>query len=263
MRVKSDARSQGQLCAQEQTSLCIGGNTMNIRAMSFVGFHNSGKTTLITELAEYLQKQGHRVGIVKSTRSGFDLGATDTKKLAATRNPVAGISPDQTMILLPHAMRLGALLPLLDVNILLVEGGKTLTFLPRILLPRSEQDVSVLASGMAYGYWGNPLPVDLPNLSSVEALAALVLEKGFLLPSLDCGECGRENCAGLVREIVAGKAFPADCRAQPAHFRVSVNGVPLGMNTFVASIMSSSIKGMLSHLKGYTPGRIDIRVEGM
>jgi molybdopterin-guanine dinucleotide biosynthesis adapter protein len=234
---------------------------MNMRAMSFVGFHDSGKTTLIAGLAKHLQEHGRRVGIVKSTHSGFDLGLTDTGKLAATGCPVAGISPDQTMILLPRSMRLGALLPLLDVEILLVEGGKSLTFLPRILLPKTEQDVSVLDSGLAYGYWGQPLPINLPNVHSLEVLASLVLERGFLLPSLDCGECGRDNCAGLAREIVAGQALPEECRAQPARFQILVNGVPLGMNTFVASIMSSTIKGMLSPLKGYSPGNIEIHVE--
>lgn len=238
---------------------------MNVRAMGFVGFHNSGKTTLVVELAKYLRESGFRVGIIKSSRQGFDLGFSDTAKLAATENPVAGITPDQTMILLPKAMPVGSILPLLDADVLLVEGGKALTFLPRIVLPKSEQDIAALDCGLAYGYWGVSQPVELRNLSRLEDLAttaALVLEKGFLLPALDCGACGRDNCGGLARDIVAGKALPEDCQAHPAQFRVLVNGVPLGMNPFVASIMTSTIKGMLSQLKGYAPGSIEIFVEG-
>lgn len=235
---------------------------MNVRAMGFVGFHNSGKTTLVVELAKYLGDSGFRVGIIKSSRQGFDLGFSDTAKLAATKSPVAGITPDQTMILLPKAMSVGSILPLLDADVLLVEGGKTLTFLPRIVLPKSEQDIAALDCGLAYGYWGVPQPVELRNLSRLGDLATLVLEKGFLLPALDCGACGRDNCGGLARDIVVGMALPEDCQACPAQFRVLINGVPLGMNPFVASIMTSTIKGMLSQLKGYAPGSIEIHAEG-
>lgn len=236
---------------------------MNVRAMGFVGFHNSGKTTLVVRLAEHMRKVGHRVGIIKSSRHGFDLGATDTGKLAATGCPTAGIAPGRTMLLLPRSLSLAALLPLLDADVLLVEGGKGLTCLPRIVLPKSQEDMAALEAGLAFGYWGENLQGGLAPLSGLEELAALVLDKGFLLPALDCGECGRDSCAGLARDIVAGRALPEDCLARPAQLEVMVNGVPLGMNPFVASIISSSIRGMLSQLKGYAPGRIQIRVEGL
>ena len=236
---------------------------MNVRAMGFVGFHNSGKTTLVVRLAEHLRKLGRRVGVIKSTRHGFDLGATDTGKLAATGCPTAGIAPTQTMLLLPRSLPIGSLLPLLDADVLLVEGGKGLTCLPRVVLPKKPEDMAALEAGLAYGYWGEELQGgSLERLSSLEALASLVLDKGFLLPALDCGECGRPGCADLARDIVAGGASPEDCLARPSHLEVTVNGVPLGMNPFVASIMTSTIRGMLSQLKGYAPGRVQIRVEG-
>ncbi len=71
---------------------------MNVRAIGFVGFHNSGKTTLVIRLAKHLRKMGHRVGIIKSSRHGFDLGATDPGKLAATGCPTAGIAPGRIQI---------------------------------------------------------------------------------------------------------------------------------------------------------------------
>lgn len=234
---------------------------MIARAMGFVGFHNSGKTTLLVRLAEHLRKLGRRVGVVKSSRHGFDLGDTDTGKLAATGSPVAGMSPDQTMVLLPWAVRLESLPPLLDVDVLLVEGGKNLGSLPRIVIPRTPEDIEALDAGLAYGYWGEFQGAALPRLSRLEDVAGLVLEKGFLLPALDCGACDRESCAEMARDIVAGRAAPEDCRAMASQMEVRVNGVPLGMNPFVATVLTSTLKGMLSPLKGYVPGRIDIHVE--
>lgn len=231
---------------------------MNIRAMGFVGFHNSGKTTLIVRLAEHLRKRGLRVGIIKSAQHGFDLG--DTGKLAATGCSIAGVAPAQTMLLFPRPLSVTSLVPLLDADILLVEGGKNLTFLPRIVLPKTQEEITALAVGLAYGYWGKDLQSGLVRLSGLDELVFLVLEKGFLLPALDCGECGQESCAGLARDIVAGKALPEDCRARPAQLQVLINGVPLAMNPFVSSILTSTIRGMLKPLKGYAPGRIEIRV---
>lgn len=238
---------------------------MHLRAMSFVGFHNSGKTTLVVRLAGYLRDRGHRVGIIKSSGHGFDLGGTDTGKLAGTGCPTAGLGPDQAMVLLPRRVSLHSALPFLDGDILLVEGGKSLTCLPRIILPKRAQDIESLDSRLAFGYWDAGQGCDCrpwSRFGELAELAALVLEKGFLLPGLDCGACGRENCAALAREIVAGRATAQDCRAESSHLEILVNGVPLGMNSFVASIMASTIRGMLSQLKGYAPGRIEIKVEG-
>lgn len=235
---------------------------MTIRAMGFVGFHDSGKTTLVARLANQLQVMGHRVGIIKSSGQEFDLGATDTGKLAATGCPVAGKAPGQTMLVLPREFSVASLMPLLEADILLVEGGKSLTFLPRVVLPKGTQDFAKLDSGLAYGFWGDEMINGHSRISSLEELASLVLEKGFLLPALNCGECGRADCAGLARDIVAGKAGQQDCQARSAQLQVLVNGAPIGMNPFVASIMTSTIRGMLSQLKGFAPGAIEIRVEG-
>jgi molybdopterin-guanine dinucleotide biosynthesis adapter protein len=245
----------------EQTK---GDANMTTRAMGFVGFHKSGKTTLVAQVAQHLRDQGHRVGIIKSSHHPFDLGTTDTGKLAGTGCPVAGINPDQTMFVLPQALPVTAAWSLLDADILLVEGGKKLTFLPRIILPRTEpgsaDDPAALAEGLALAAWEQEGATGLPVCETVEGVADLVLRRGFLLPALDCGACGREDCWGLARDVVAGRASPEDCKAVEDAFSVRVNGVPLGMNPFVARIMASTLRGMLCQLKGYAPGTVDIHL---
>lgn len=233
-------------------------------AMGFVGFHKSGKTSLVTQVAEQLRRRGHRVGIIKSSHHPFDLGGGDTARLARTGCAVAGVNPEQTMILLPDPLPMLSVWPLLNADVLLVEGGKNLGFLPRIILTRTEpgsvDDPATLDHGVAVAAWGTGGPADLPVCATVEAAAELVLQRGFLLPALDCGACGRENCAGLARDIVAGTAEPGDCRAVSEAFSVRVNGVALGMNPFVARVLASTVRGMLCQLKGYAPGPIDIHL---
>ncbi|GAB6059848.1 molybdopterin-guanine dinucleotide biosynthesis protein MobB [Desulfonatronum parangueonense] len=245
---------------------------MTRRAMSFVGYHNSGKTTLVAKVAEHLRAKGHRVGIIKSSRHGFDLGATDTGKLAGTGCPVAAVNPEQTMIVLPKSMPIMSIWALMEADILLVEGGKSLDFLPRILLPRipdageepkapPRDSLDALNNGLALASWGREGIPGLPVLSEIEEVAELVLQSGFLLPVLNCGACGREDCGSLARDIVAGRADPEECRAVQDSFSITVNNVPLAMNPFVATIMASTIRGMLCQLKGYAPGTIDIHLE--
>lgn len=238
---------------------------MALCAMSFVGFHNSGKTTLVRELAVRLQARGRRVGMIKMSGQGFDLEATDTGKLATTGCPVAGIGPEQTMVVFPQKRRLGAVASLLDADTLLVEGGKNLGVLPRVVLtaiePEADEDLAALGHGLAVACWGPESLANVLRLDDLEHLADLVMERGFWLPGLDCGACGREDCAALAREIVAGTAQAADCRTTRAGFTVRVNNQPLAMNPFVATIMASTLKGMLCQLKGYAPGTIDIHLE--
>ena len=83
------------------------------------------------------------------------------------------------------------------------------------------------------------------------------------LPGLDCGDCGRADCAGLARDIVAGKATPESCRARHPECSISVNGVPLSMNRFVFNILSGGILGMLKELKGFAPGTVEIKIENI
>jgi molybdopterin-guanine dinucleotide biosynthesis adapter protein len=238
---------------------------MALCAMSFVGFHNSGKTTLVSQLATRLQARGRKVGMIKMSGHGFDLGETDTGKLAATGCPVAGIGPEQTMVVFPQKRRLGAVASLLDADTLLVEGGKNLGVLPRVVLtatePQADEDLAALENGLAVACWGPECLEGVPRLKDLDQLADLVLERGFWLPGLDCGACGREDCAALAREIVAGTAQFSDCRTTGTSFTVRVNNQPLAMNPFVATIMASTLKGMLCQLKGYAPGTIDIHLE--
>lgn len=233
-----------------------------MRALAVVGYKKTGKTTLVVQLAQAIARRGQRVAIAKFTHSGLDQPKTDTATHLEHASAVIGLGPDQAAIFWPEGRKLVELLPFVDADFLLVEGGKELNFLPRVLLPREASEVAELRPELALGTFGPVTVEGLEAFDDPEALAECALARGFMLAGLDCGACGREDCGGLAAEIAAGAASAEDCAARTSNFKVTVNGQTLAVGPFVERILESGIRGMLSELKGYGPGPISIEMEG-
>ena len=102
-----------------------------MQAIGIVGFSNSGKTTLVSRLSECLEAKGLRVAIAKYTHHELDKPDTDTALLMKPGRTIIGLSNLRTgggeaMIHWGNPCDLTHLVPYLDADILLVEGGKTL-----------------------------------------------------------------------------------------------------------------------------------------
>lgn len=231
-------------------------------AAAVVGFKKSGKTTLCESLGRVFKESGITASAVKCTHNeNLDGPGTDTDRLAKVYASVAAVLPHQAAVFWNKRRYVPDLIPLLEAQGCIMEGGKEFGWLPRVLMLRAPEEAAQLQPELALCTFG---PVRAPGLPSVEdpqVLAALIREKGFALPGLDCGDCGRENCAGLARDIVAGKATPDSCKARNPKCSVKVNGVPLAMNHFVLNMISGSILGMLRELKGFAPGNVEISIE--
>jgi molybdopterin-guanine dinucleotide biosynthesis protein B len=230
-------------------------------AVNLVGYKKSGKTTLALELAEVFNRRGVRVAAIKYTHHDrFDLANTDTARLKEAYGASVGLAGEETAIFWNGKRFALDLLPLLDADLVVVEGGKTLGWLPRVLLPRDPAEAVELGRDLALASYG-PISVEgLPSLQDAEALADLILSKAFALPGLDCGACGREDCRTLAAEIVSGAATPRDCKAANAPLSVKINGQVLGVNDFVQRVIGGAIRGMLRECKGYAPGEIEIKL---
>ena len=231
-------------------------------AIGIVGFKKSGKTTLAMELAEAIKRLGLSVTLAKHSHHGFDEKAdTDTARFRTRADMVLGFSPGGSFVAWPDERPLAELLPLVNTDVLIVEGGKTLTTLPRIIIAGDEATVAELDPDLALAVYGDNALGELMATRDVDGLARIVAKAGFLLPGLDCGGCGRKDCRGLAVDIAAGEATVADCTALNATLKITVSGKPLPLNPFVERILKSGIMGMLGELKGFSPGPVDIHLD--
>jgi molybdopterin-guanine dinucleotide biosynthesis protein B len=231
------------------------------KAISIVGYKNSGKTSLAASLARELENSGISCAAVKFSSHGFDKQDTDTGELSAAASPVIGIGLEESAVYWPRKMKLADLAHLAGDRVLIVEGGKTQTTLPRIILARNEKEAAELDNGLAVAVWGSQALGGLKPIDKVSELAELVLEKGFLLPGLDCSTCGREDCLQLAREIVSGQASFQECAASHPGTEVDINGKKLALNGFLNDMVTKTILGLLSSLKGFSPGEITIKIK--
>ncbi|MEF2231974.1 MAG: molybdopterin-guanine dinucleotide biosynthesis protein MobB [Pseudodesulfovibrio sp.] len=234
-----------------------------MKAVAVVGPKNSGKTTLVLKLAKEFKKRGLTVSAAKFSHSGFDWADTDTAKYAQVADIVAGLSPSETFVHWTRHRFLPDLLPLLMADILIVEGGKPLGFLPRILCLNGDlsDGTDWLSPELAIATQGEKELPPIPAPASIAELADLALAKGFFLPGMDCGTCGRPDCRTLAAEIVRGVVGPDACLAMRNSIKVDINGAPVGMKPFVEDIISAAIREMLRTLKGYAPGKATIKLD--
>lgn len=231
-------------------------------AVNLVGFKKSGKTTLALDLAAEFKRRGIKAAAAKCTHHpALDRADTDSDRLFAAYGQCAALAGGEAQVTWNSRRYLADLLPLLDCEVLVVEGCKSLGWLPRILLPQNPEEAADLSPELALGTYG---PVEIPGLTRLAdpaAVADAVLKRGFALPGLDCSACGRTDCRGLAQDIVAGRASIQGCQARPANIKISVNGAELGLSPFVADILSGGILGMLRTLKGFTPGKVEVSIE--
>ncbi len=227
-------------------------------AVSIIGFKNSGKTTLGVKLVQELKKRGKSVAVVKHAGRFDEPKGADTAKYKAVADMVVGLSPGETLVSWPEERSLLSILPLLSSDVLLVEGGKKLGYLPRIVL-LGENDGELEAEELSRGL---ALAVTNKKEADPAALADLILAKGFLLPGISCGACGRKGCTQLTRDIVAQKADLGECVTNnEASVSIKVNDSELAVNPFIARFLAAGLKAMLAELKGFGPGKVEITLE--
>ena len=114
--------------------------------ISFVGWHNSGKTTLTRQVVGHLKDKGYTVAVIKSTKETgivFDQPGTDTALYKQTgADAIALLAPDQLIIQRkPLGMELFELAHFLfpDVDIVIAEGFKRAARIPKIEVRRDPE----------------------------------------------------------------------------------------------------------------------------
>lgn len=107
--------------------------------ITFIGWHDSGKTTLATQVVSELKKLGYRVAVIKSSNDEgieFDTPGTDTyKHKEAGADSVMIVAPDQMVLQTKNrglSLRTLAHRYFPDVDIVIGEGFKTARKIPKI-----------------------------------------------------------------------------------------------------------------------------------
>ncbi|ASJ03109.1 molybdopterin-guanine dinucleotide biosynthesis protein MobB [Thermococcus profundus] len=235
-----------------------------MRAVAFVGYKKSGKTTTVEAVARILKERNYRVAVAKSMHANFDRDGSDTWRFSQVADSVL-VRASDTDALLFRAKDVNALLSMVNADFLLLEGFKSIKHVPKVICARSEEEVRELNDGLAIAVSGviaskgtaeiDGLPV-VDATKEPEKLADIVEKRAFMLPNIDCGLCGF-NCAEMARMIVSGEKTVKDCvvLSQKPKVTVKIDGQVLPMKDWVQELVEKTIKGMLSAMKGYREGR--------
>ncbi|AEH25399.1 molybdopterin-guanine dinucleotide biosynthesis protein MobB [Pyrococcus yayanosii] len=235
-----------------------------MKAVAFVGYKKSGKTTTIEAVARVLRERGHRIAIAKSMHVDFDRENSDTWRFSQIAEAVI-VHAHDTDALLFKAKDMNALFSMVSADFLLLEGFKSVKHVPKIICARDAKEVEELNDGLAIAVSGVVAGtgvteiVGLPVIDATrepERLADLIEKRAFMLPNINCRMCGY-TCYEMAKMIVKGEKTPKDCVVLSSKPRVAVriDDQPLPMKDWVQELVEKTIKGMLSAMKGYREGR--------
>jgi molybdopterin-guanine dinucleotide biosynthesis protein B len=157
------------------------------RVIGIIGYHNSGKTTLIRNLARELMDRGHAVAVVKHLSHRVDVPGKDTTLLGEVVDQVGFISPEGSGVFWKKPLSLQDIIPHLEADIVLVEGFKAVKSFPKVVCLRGEVKDRELFDGLAICAVGpaDHVPgLDIPifGRDDVDRIADLVEQKAVELP---------------------------------------------------------------------------------
>jgi molybdopterin-guanine dinucleotide biosynthesis protein B len=245
-----------------------------VRAVSVVGFKDSGKTRVVEALVRELVGRGFRVGTLKHTAESvlLDTPGKDTWRHREAGSAATGILHGRgSAFFVDRALTVREALGMLgDIDYVVTEGFKSLESMPKLIVPRVEGEVGALSNGLEIGVvdvdgrgvqGGGGVPVIA--LKDAGGLADVVEERAFpVLPGLDCHGCGVDTCLEFGVALLAGEAELGACVGYGEGFSLRVDGVEVVLGPFVQEVTRSVVLGLLSSFKGVgRPGRVELSFE--
>lgn len=209
--------------------------------ISVVGKSNVGKTTFVEKLLPELKRRGYRVATVKHDVHGFDMDrpGKDSWRHAQAGSDVVVVSSPQKLALL-RSMDHDATLPEIghligdSVDIILTEGYKR-EEAPKIEIHRKE--------------------VSSDLLCSARELVALVTDEKMGIAAPQFGLDDAAGVADLLEERFLSN------RGAENEVSLLVEGKAVSLAPFVRDILTATLTGLLSTLKGIGSLRsIDLRI---
>jgi len=240
-----------------------------MKVIGIIGYKKSGKTTLTLKLSNELIKRGYKVAVVKHINEDLDLVNSDTSKYKEGLSQVAAITPKESVFFLKNKKNLEEIIKYFKADIIFIEGFKKEKTFPKIVCLREESEKTELFDGLQLctaGFVSKEVneklcDFNILNDEDIKKIAEMAINKSFKLPNLNCGECGYQDCYGLAREIVKGNKTIDDCPSLEPSTLVKVDGRIISVNPFIAKIIKNTITGLLSSLKGFIKGDIEIKIK--
>ena len=248
-------------------------NMVNAKAVSVVGYKDSGKTKVIEGLVAELSNRGYNVGTVKHAAENLllDTPGKDTwrhrhagsKATAILHDEGAAFFIDKFLTINDAISKLGTL------DFIVLEGFKSNNSTAKIIVPQNTKDIEELSDGLEVAViklhdktvTNEFVPV-IP-IERVCKLADLVEEKAFpILPELDCRACGFEDCKNMAKAILLGEADFKKCVGYGSSFNLKVNDKNIPLGSFVQSALTNVVLGFIKTLKGAEePSKVEIKFE--
>lgn len=210
--------------------------------VTFIGWHNSGKTTLATQVVSVLKSRGYRVAVIKSSKEKgitFDSAGTDTDKhRQAGADSIMLVAPDQMVLMTDNTnLSLTTLAHRFfpDVDIVIGEGFKQARHVAKIEVVRDKtQLLRKEVSGVIAVATDMDISGDYIFRLSESAEIASFIEKRFL----------------------------EDAGKQIEKAALLVNGNKIPLKTFVQDALAGTITGFIKSLK-FTENvkEIEIRIK--
>ena len=248
-----------------------------MKAIAVIGYHHTGKTTLVTTIIRELKARGHSVVSIKDIHSEKYRADTPGKNTAlhmdAGASAVFAKGLHDSALIFPHSLGLKDMIHYLKADYLIIEGMKDAP-VPKLvcaettgqldeLIDETCFGISGLIAGSIESYAG--LPVYCLQKSTLELIQSVIDNSFPILPLSDpecCSECG-VSCYEMAANIVQGRAKRSDCvlDANP-QMQLKVNGREVVIVPFVQKIIGDVVLSLVDNLKNIDPaGEIEIKVK--
>jgi len=213
-----------------------------IPIVSFIGWQDSGKTTIAQQVVAILKDKGFRVAVIKSTHHTsitFDREDSDTRTYCnANADSVTLMAPDQ-MVTISHKpeMKLTDIVHRFyhDVDIVIGEGFKNERHIAKIEVTRGD----------------NELLKD-----KVNGVVALVTEN-----KISYDNVFRPDQPQNIADFIIQQYIDNDTQAETEAI-LFVNGKKVPMKGFVQDALAGTIQGFITSLKkAENPQSIEIRIK--
>lgn len=197
--------------------------------VTFIGWHDSGKTTLAAQVVSHLKAAGYRVAVIKSSKEtgiAFDTPGTDTDKhRQAGADSILFVAPDQMVLMTGNGKQ--SLITLAhryfsDVDIVIGEGFKQARHVAKIEVFRSN---------------------DQRLQDRVTGVIAVATDQDI---AGDCVFRLHES-----REIASfiEKRFLQDARRGAERAALLVNGNKIPLKDFIQEALAGTVAGFVKSLK--------------